>query len=175
MKKSALTTIISILLIVAGVFGLVVAGFGVKDGLAIKQYKEDDAKAADVVGELEKAIGLLKENEADYLEGVGAYSKGLSDYSAGQKAYNSGKAELNQGYMDYEAGKKALAEGKAKLAEGQAKIDANTQAYNEGKALFCRGYADGYFTIELPLFSAFSSSFIPAAASSTAPDISIMP
>ncbi len=138
MKKSALTTIISILLIVAGVFGLVVAGFGVKDGLAIKQYKEDDAKAADVVGELEKAIGLLKENEAAYLEGVGAYSKGLSDYSAGQKAYNSGKAELNQGYMDYEAGKKALAEGKAKLAEGQAKIDANTQAYNEGKAMLAK-------------------------------------
>lgn len=33
-------------------------------------------------------------------------------------------------------------------------------AYNEGKALFCRGYADGYFTIELPLFSAFSSSSV---------------
>ena len=35
-----------------------------------------------------------------------------------------------------------------------------TAAYNEGKALFCRGYADGYFTIELPLFSAFSSSSV---------------
>ena len=36
-------------------------------------------------------------------------------------------------------------------------------AYNDGKALFCRGYASGgYFTIELPLFSAFwiSSVFI---------------
>ena len=33
-------------------------------------------------------------------------------------------------------------------------------AYNEGKALFCRGYAGGYFTIELPLFSAFSSSSV---------------
>lgn len=35
-----------------------------------------------------------------------------------------------------------------------------TAAYNDGKALFCRGYADGYFTIELPLFSAFSSSSV---------------
>lgn len=32
-------------------------------------------------------------------------------------------------------------------------------AYNDGKALFCRGNS-GYFTIELPLFSAFSSSSV---------------
>lgn len=35
-----------------------------------------------------------------------------------------------------------------------------TAAYNDGKALFCRGHAGGYFTIELPLFSAFSSSSV---------------
>ena len=33
-------------------------------------------------------------------------------------------------------------------------------AYNDGKALFCRGYVDGNFTMELPLFSAFSSSSV---------------
>lgn len=138
MKKSALTTTISILLILAGVFALIAAGFGVKDGLAIKKYKEDDAKAADVVGELEKAIDALKANEEAYLEGVGTYNKGLSDYAAGQQAYNAGKAELDQGYMDYEAGKKALEEGRAKIAEGQAMIDANTDAYNEGKELLSK-------------------------------------
>lgn len=152
MKKSALTTTISILLIVACVFALAAAGFGVKDGLAIKQYKEDDAKAADVVGELEKAIQALKENEAAYNEGVGTYAKGLSDYAAGQQAYNEGKATLaqgykdyndgkatlEQGYRDYEAGKKALEEGRLKIAEGQKMIDENTDAYNEGKALLSK-------------------------------------
>lgn len=138
MKKTALTTIISILLIVAGVFALAAVGFGVRDGLAIKQYKEDDAKAADVVGDLEKAIDALKANEEDYLKGVGTYNKGLSDFSAGQQAYNAGKAELNQGYMDYEAGKKALEEGRAKIAAGQAQIDANTDAYNDGKAMLAK-------------------------------------
>ncbi len=138
MKKSALTTIISILLVLAGVFALAAAGFGVKDGLAIKKYKEDDAKAADVVGDLEKAIAALKANEEDYLEGIGTYNKGLSDYAAGQQAYDAGKAELSQGYMDYEAGKKALEEGRAKIAEGQATIDANTDAYNEGKELLAK-------------------------------------
>ena len=152
MKKSALTTTISILLIVACLFALAAAGFGVKDGLAIKQYKEDDAKAADVVGELEKAIQALKENEAAYNEGVGTYAKGLSDYAAGQQAYNEGKATLaqgykdyndgkatlEQGYKDYEAGKKALEEGRLKIAEGQKMIDENTDAYNEGKALLSK-------------------------------------
>ncbi len=138
MKRSALTTVISILLIAVSLFGLAAAGFGIKDGLAIKKYKEDDAKAADVVGQLEEAIALLKENEQAYLDGIGAYSKGLNDYAAGQRAYNEGKAELSKGYMDYEAGKAALEEGRKQVAEGQAQIDANTQAYNEGKALLSK-------------------------------------
>ena len=120
MKKSALS-VISIILIIVSLFGLVAAGFGIRDGLAIKKYKEDDAKATDVVGQLEEAIALLKENEQAYLDGIGAYSKGLSEYTAGKQAYDEGKAAL-------EAGRK-------QLAEGQAQIDANTQAYNEGKAL----------------------------------------
>lgn len=33
-------------------------------------------------------------------------------------------------------------------------------AYDDNKALFCRGYVEGNFTIELPLFSAFSSSSV---------------
>ena len=52
MKRTAFTTVMSILLILVCLFGLVATGFGVKDGLAIKKYKEEDAKAADVVGQL---------------------------------------------------------------------------------------------------------------------------
>lgn len=156
MKRTAFTTVMSILLIIVCLFGLVAAGLGVKDGLAIKKYKEEDAKAADVVGELEKAIDLLKENEDAYNEGVGTYAKGLSDYSAGQKelkagyktynagkseyekgleAYKAGKKTLAEGYAQYEQGKKDLEAGRKKVAEGQKLIDANTQAYNEGKAM----------------------------------------
>ena len=156
MKKTAFTTVMSILLIIVCIFGLVAAGLGVKDGLAIKKYKEEDAKAADVVGDLEKAIDLLKQNEKDYNEGIGTYAKGLSDYSAGQKelkagykTYNAGKSEyekglaaykegkktLAEGYAQYEQGKKDLEAGRKKVAEGQKLIDANTQAYNEGKAM----------------------------------------
>ena len=51
MKRTALV-ICSILLILVSLFGIVAAGLGIKDGLAIKKYKEEDSKAADVVGEL---------------------------------------------------------------------------------------------------------------------------
>ena len=43
MKKTAFTTVMSILLIIVCLFGLVAVGLGVKDGLAIKKYKEDGA------------------------------------------------------------------------------------------------------------------------------------
>lgn len=104
MKRTALV-ICSILLIVVSVFGLVAAGFGISDGLAIKEYKEEDAKAADVVGQLEEGIYALKENEQTYLEGVTAYADGYKTYNEGLAAY----------------------------AEGKKTIEENTQAYNEGK------------------------------------------
>lgn len=44
MKKTAFTTVMSILLIIVCLFGLVAVGLGVKDGLAIKKYKEDDER-----------------------------------------------------------------------------------------------------------------------------------
>ena len=159
MKKTAFTTVMSILLILVCLFGLVAAGLGVKDGLAIKKYKEEDTKGADVVGQLEDAIALLKKNEDAYNEGVGAYAKGLRDYSAGKKelaagkkTYNAGKSEYEKGLAAYKQGKKALAEayaqyekgkkeleaGKKQVAEGQKLIDANTKAYNEGKAMLSK-------------------------------------
>lgn len=144
----------SIFLILASLFGIAAGGLGLKDCLAIKEYKEEDAKTAEVVGELENAIALLKENEEAYLDGIGAYTKGLSDYNAGKselnkgyKDYNKGKQRLEDGYAEYnegkrtyeeglaayEEGKKQLEEGKKQVAEGQALIDTNTQAYLEGK------------------------------------------
>lgn len=109
MKRTALV-ICSILLIAVSIFGIVAAGLGIKDGLAIKAYKEEDAKAADVVGQLEEGIYQLKENEQTYLEGIETYRSGLVDYANGQASYAAGKAQ----------------------------IDANTQAYNEGKELLAQ-------------------------------------
>ena len=104
MKRQFLS-FMSILLILVCIFSMVAAGLGVKDCLDIKAYKEADAEAAQVVGELEDAIMLLKENEQAYADGLVKYRQGLKDYAA----------------------------GKAQLSDGQRQIDENTQAYNEGK------------------------------------------
>lgn len=133
--KKVLLIFCSVLLILASLAGIAAAGLGVKDGLAIKAYKEEDAKSADVVGELEEAIGLLKDNEQAYADGKLAYRQGLVDYAEGQKALAQGAKDLEDGRKQYAEGQKALEAGKAELAAGQAELDANTDAYNEGKEL----------------------------------------
>lgn len=140
MKKTAFTTVMSILLILVCLFGLVAAGLGVKDGLAIKKYKEEDTKGADIVGQLEDAIALLKKNEDAYNEGVGAYAKGLRDYSAGKKelaagkkTYNAGKSEYEKGLAAYKQGKKALAEGYAQYEKGKKELEAGKKQVAEGE------------------------------------------
>lgn len=104
--KRVLLMICSILLVCACVFGLFACVAGVKDILAIKEYKEADQQMAlDGLEVARDGIGQLKDNEQVYLDGVGQYTEGLAAYVDGQK----------------------------QLADGQKQIDDNTQAYNEGK------------------------------------------
>ena len=140
--KKTFLAICSVLLIVASLFSFYAAAAGIKDGLDIKAYKEADALEADVVGELEKAIGQLKENEQTYLDGVRDFEQGQKDYEDGQKKIADGEKSLAAGYADYDAGLKAYTEGKAayaagleEYAAGKALLDENTAAYEEGKAL----------------------------------------
>lgn len=172
----------SVLLVLACIFGLAAAGLGVKDCMNIKEYKEEEAKEAEVVSDLEDAIVLLQENEEAYLNGIGAYTKGLSDYDAGKselnkgykdyetgkKAYEKGKKTYEEGLAAYEQGKKDLEAGKAQVAAGQAQIDANTEAYLEGKAKLEKleplmGYLDTYVKFRdgaLTKISGFTSAQI---------------
>ena len=118
--------LLSVILILAGIFAIFAAVMGLKDCKAIQVYKEIDGKEAERVSELEDAIGQLKENET-------AYAQGLKEYSEGVLALQEGKEKLVAGQEAYDAGVKKLAEGKATYAAGMREIEANTQAYNEGK------------------------------------------
>lgn len=118
--KRVLLMVLSIVLILASIFGMFACVAGVRDILNINEYKNADAAfARENLVTARDGIAQLKENEQAYLDGVVTYTNGLSDYAAGQKT-------LSDGYA-------ALAAGKAQLDAGQAEIDANTQAYNEGK------------------------------------------
>ena len=120
--KRVLLTICSICLVLACLFGLFAIVGGMKDVMAIQEYKTEQGNAGrEGIAAARDGIAQLKENED-------VYNQGVSTYNAGLAAYYAGKQQLSQGYKDYEAGKQ-------QLAEGQATIDANTQAYNEGKEL----------------------------------------
>lgn len=113
--KRVLLTICSICLVLACLFGLFAVVGGMKDVMAIQEYKTEQGNAGrEGIAAARDGIAQLKENEDAYNEGV--------------STYNAGKLTLAQGYKDYNAGKQTL-------AEGQATIDANTDAYNEGKEL----------------------------------------
>ena len=134
MKKSALTTTISILLIVASLFALIAAGFGVKDGLAIKQYKEEDEKRKKAVEvrnqgdsllySVDRSLGDLGDKVQDAeKETVEAAKKELADVLAGDD-------------IDLiEAKTKALSEALYKITEriyGEAAAAAQQQQQQNG-------------------------------------------
>lgn len=111
--KRVLLMVLSIVLVLASIFGMFACVAGVRDILNIKDYKLADSEfAKENLVTARDGIAQLKENEQTYIDGVGTYT--------------AGQQTLANGYAAYAAGKQTL-------AEGQATIDANTDAYNEGK------------------------------------------
>ena len=100
--KRVLLMICSILLVCACVFGLFACVAGVKDILAIKEYKLSDSDmAVEGIATARDGIKQLKENEQTYLDGVVTYEDGVVQLAEGQKmiddntqAYNEGKEKL---------------------------------------------------------------------------------
>lgn len=104
--KRVLLMVLSIVLVLASIFGMFACVAGVRDILNIKDYKLADSEfAKENLVAARDGIAQLKDNEQAYLDGYGTYTAGLASYAAGQQ----------------------------QLAEGKAQLDANTDAYNEGK------------------------------------------
>ena len=136
---------VSILILLASIFGLLAGAFGVRDALAVKTFLQGDGTGDDPVAMLTDGISQLKENEKAYNDGIIQYKDGLVQLedgavqladgevqlADGKKQLKDGEAQLAQGYKDYAAGKK-------QLADGQRQIDENTAAYKEGKATLAK-------------------------------------
>lgn len=143
MNKTA-HKIVSILILLASIFGLLAGAFGVRDALAVKAFLEGDG-GDDPVAMLSDGISQLKENEKAYSDGIIQYKDGLVQLedgavqladgevqlADGKKQLADGEKQLAQGYKDYAAGQK-------QLADGQRQIDENTAAYKEGKATLAK-------------------------------------
>lgn len=140
MKNSV--KVLSIILVLAALFGLVGGGMSLKDVLDCKAYWEDKGAKSDAdLTTLEDGLNTLKENEQAYLDGRDAYEKGLLDYDAGKKALEDGQEEYDAGLKtleektkEYNDGLNTLRQAEQKLNEGQATYNAGLEAYNAGKA-----------------------------------------
>jgi uncharacterized phage infection (PIP) family protein YhgE len=125
---------LSVLLIVAALFGFYGGASSLTDVLACKDYweKEGEKSTADM-NKLEDGLNQLGDNEEAYLDGV----KQVAD---GEVALEEGKQTLAQGEADYAAapaklrkGEADLAAGKAAYKEGKATYEAGKKTYNDGK------------------------------------------
>jgi putative ABC transport system permease protein len=128
---------LSVLLIVAALFGFYGGASSLTDVLACKDYweKEGEKSTADM-NKLEDGLNQLGDNEEAYLDGV----KQVAD---GEVALEEGKQTLAQGEADYaaapaklRAGEAKLAAGKSAYADGKATYNAGLKEYNSKKAEF---------------------------------------
>lgn len=129
MKKA-----LSILLIVAAVFGFYGGAVNIKDVLACKDYWEvEGEKSTENLNKLEDGINQLKENEQAYLDGLDKVAQGEQDLAKGEADYAAGQKELAAGEADYAAAPAKLAAGEKDLAAGYAAYNDGLQSLADGK------------------------------------------
>lgn len=140
MKSSV--KLLSVILILASIFGLVGGGIGLADVLECKAYWEDKSvKSNEDLTTLEDGLNTLAENKQAYVDGLAAFEKGSKDYDEGKKTLDDGKKEYEEGQKtledktkEYNTGLNKLKAAENQLAEGRANLEANKEAYVTGKA-----------------------------------------
>lgn len=141
MKSSV--KILSVILILASIFGLVGGGIGLADTLECKDYWENKSEVSTAdLNTLEDGLNTLAENKQAYIDGLAAYEKGSKDYEDGQKTLEDGKKEYEDGQKtiqekekEYNAGLAKLQEAESKLAAGKENLEKNKQAYLAAEAI----------------------------------------
>lgn len=99
MKKA-----LSVLLIIAAIFGFYGGAVNLKDVLDCKAYWEEEGRKTDEnLNKLEDGINQLAENEAAYLDGKDQVAQGEIDLANGEK-------QLAEGLKDFEQGKMTIAD-----------------------------------------------------------------
>lgn len=139
MKSSV--KLLSVILILASIFGLVGGGIGLADVLECKAYWEDKSvKSNEDLTTLEDGLNTLAENKQAYVDGLAAFEKGTKDYDEGKKTLDDGKKEYAEGQKtledktkEYNNGLNKLKAAENQLAEGRANLEANKEAYVTGK------------------------------------------
>ena len=137
MTKSVAHKVVSILIVLASIFGLLAGALGIRDALAVKTYLEGDG--SDPVAQLSDGLVQLKDNEKAYNDGLKEYKAGLIQLEDGEAQLADGAAQLAQGEIDLADGKSQLAQGRKDLADGEKQLADGYAQYNAGKKQLAEG------------------------------------
>lgn len=117
MKKA-----LSVLLILAAIFGFYGGGVSLNDVLSCKDYWENEReKALSDLDKLEDGLDELGENTEAYMDGLDQVAQGEIDLAAGEKDYIAGQ-------KDYKAAPLKLAAAKKQIEKGEKELAANAEA-----------------------------------------------
>ena len=125
---------LSVLLIVAALFGFYGGASSLTDVLACKDYweKEGEKSTADM-NKLEDGLNQLGENEQAYLDGVQKLAENEPKLEEGKQTLAEKEAEFAAAPAKLRAGEAKLAAGKAAYKDGQAQYAAGKKQYAESK------------------------------------------
>jgi len=123
---------LSVLLIVAALFGFYGGASSLTDVLACKDYweKEGEKSTADM-NKLEDGLNQLGENEQAYLDGV-------QKLAENEPKLEEGKQTLAEKEAEFAAAPAKLRKGEADLAAGKAQYDAGKKAYADAEVKFAK-------------------------------------
>ena len=138
---------LSVILILAALFGLVGSGLAAKDALDSKSYYEKKGEETDAnFAKLDDGINQLEENDKTYQEGKATYDDGMKQYEEGKKQLADaaeqiadGEKTLEENREAYEKGKVAYANGQKELQAGRAKLAEGERTYRNGQAELAAG------------------------------------
>ncbi len=133
-EKRTMKKALSILLIIAAIFGFYGGAVNLKDVLDCKAYWEEEGRKTDEnLDKLEDGINQLSENEQAYLNGKDQVADGEAQLAAGRKELAQGEADFAAAPAKLEAGQKALDEGYAAYAAGEADLAAGREQVADGE------------------------------------------
>ncbi len=117
--------LISIILVLAALFGIVAAGLSAKAALDTKDHYSKAGEENDKnMKAFDDGLAQLEENEQAYLDG-------RTTLEAGKQQYEAGKAQYDEGKAQYEAGKASLEQAK-QVIEGVEQLQTGYASWQEG-------------------------------------------
>ncbi|MBQ9273077.1 MAG: hypothetical protein IJ227_05110 [Mogibacterium sp.] len=133
---------LSVLLVVAALFGFYGGAANLNDVLACKDYWEEEGERSTAdMNKLEDGLNQLKDNEEAYLDGLDQVADGEQELADGEAKLADGEAQYAKGLADYAAAPGKLAAARKQIAQGEEDLADGEEELAEGRETAKAGIA----------------------------------